>query len=105
MGSNSLCLGLPVKDRRRALDFYSAVLGRDLRERGAVPPRFERSFAGTGVVLRLQIEQCLDEALEVVWSRAAKFSSRKRCDLDTPYALVLDTEGNRVALYTQASDC
>jgi len=102
MGSNACCLGVPVKDRARALMFYSAVLGRDLREQGASPPSFEPRATGNDTILHLRIDGGLDAALAVVWSSGGRILDADALDLDRRYALVLDSEGNRVALYTDA---
>lgn len=95
------CWHVPVKNRARALDFYSAILRRDLREEGVTPP-FELREEGGGVA-RLSVEGNLDEALEIVWSNGGQIlelqldkSEAAQC------ALVLDSEGNRIAIYARS---
>jgi predicted enzyme related to lactoylglutathione lyase len=90
---------VPVRDRERAIAFYSALLGIDLElvSSVSVPLRFEeRSAASTPIYLRID---CLDRALEVVWSQGGCVLEPERLESGPVRSiLVLDSEGNRVTL-------
>jgi hypothetical protein len=111
---------IPVRDLDRALRFYSAVLGTQLKKEQAGPgvamavlPHDEGSIGGclvqnmdarpseNGPLLYLNTDSRLDDALNavekhggsVLWARhsIAPFGFR---------AIVLDSEGNRIALHS-----
>jgi predicted enzyme related to lactoylglutathione lyase len=91
---------VPVKNRDRAIAFYSALLGVDL-ERQSTALSFEERGDNESTLLYFNIAKRLDDALEFVWSNGGRIlvpepivAGRDCC------ALVMDCEGNRIALYT-----
>jgi predicted enzyme related to lactoylglutathione lyase len=92
---------VPVKNRERAIAFYSALPGVDIGQSDALA--FEERDNTVAGLLRFDVANRLDEALAFVWSNGGRVlepeptaGGSDRC------ALVLDCEGNRIALY--ASD-
>ena len=91
---------VPVKNRERAIAFYSALPGVDNWQSDALA--FEESPDNVATLLRIDVANCLDEALAFVWSNGGRVldpepvaAGSARC------ALVIDCEGNRVALYAE----
>ncbi|HVQ64242.1 MAG TPA: VOC family protein, partial [Terriglobia bacterium] len=111
---------IPVRDLDRALRFYSAVLGTRLKKEQAGPgvaiavlPHAEGSIGGSlvqtmdskpsesGPLLYLNTNGRLDEALNAVESHGGKVLSAMHSIEPFGFrAIVLDSEGNRVALHS-----
>jgi uncharacterized protein len=111
---------IPVRDLDRALRFYSAVLGTRLKKEQAGPgvaiavlPHAEGSIGGSlvqtmdskpsesGPLLYLNTNGRLDEALNAVESHGGRvLSARHSIEPFGFRAIVLDSEGNRVALHS-----
>ena len=111
---------IPVRDLDRALRFYSAVLGTRLKKEQAGPgvaiavlPHAEGSIGGSlvqtmdskpsesGPLLYLNANGRLDEALNAVESHGGRvLSARHSIEPFGFRAIVLDSEGNRVALHS-----
>jgi predicted enzyme related to lactoylglutathione lyase len=91
---------VPVKNRDRAIAFYSALLGVDL-ERQSTALSFEERGDDGSPLLHFNVAKRLDDALAFVWSNGGRVlepepivAGHNRC------VLVMDCEGNRIALYT-----
>jgi predicted enzyme related to lactoylglutathione lyase len=111
---------IPVRDLERALRFYSAVLGTPLKKEQAGPgtgtavlPHAEGSIGGclvlnadarpseSGPLLYLNTHGRLDEALNVVEKHGGKILSTRHSIAPFGFrAIVLDSEGNRIALHS-----
>src|SRR5262249_55350691 len=111
---------IPVRDIDRALRFYSAVLGTELKKEQAGPsvaiavlPHAEGSISGClvhsvdakpserGPLLYLNTNGRLDEALKAVEKHGGiVLSSRHSIAPFGSRAIVLDSEGNRIALHS-----
>lgn len=111
---------IPVRDIDRAVRFYSAVLGTPLKKEQAGPgaavavlPRSEGSIGGSliqnmdakpsdsGPLLYLNTEGRLDEAVAAVESHGGRVLVEKHSIAPFGFrAVVLDSEGNRVALHS-----
>jgi predicted enzyme related to lactoylglutathione lyase len=91
-------IGVPVRNRQRAIAFYSALLGIELDEREAsILLTFEEQEEPAALI-HFRIHS-LERALEVVWSNGGTVLEPEL--LDAPPVrkiLVLDSEGNRLAL-------
>jgi predicted enzyme related to lactoylglutathione lyase len=97
MNSETACVGVPVRNRARAIAFYSALLGIDFDRDGAAPVEFQEGVAAAGLI-HLRIA-CLDAALESVWANGGRVLEPERLDEEpVERILVLDSEGNRLAL-------
>jgi len=93
---------VPVKNRDRAIAFYSALMGVDL-ERQSNALTFEESDENVTTLLHLNVSHRLDDALAYVWSNGGRvIEPEPQVAGDERRALVMDCEGNHVALYT---DC
>lgn len=100
MDQESSPIGVPVRDRNRAVAFYSALLGVDLgvEQKSALLSFEEQTDAAALIQLRIR---SLDEALEAVWSNGGRVLEPERLEeFPVRQILVLDTEGNRLALVT-----
>src|SRR2546425_820357 len=119
--SNALCwTDIPVTDLERASTFYSAVFGTQLTKQSmpgmefVLLPHPENSVSGClctpkdnrpsdhGPLTYLSVEGRLDAAIKAVKQSGGKVVVEK--EQIGPYgfrAVVLDTEGNRVALHSQ----
>jgi predicted enzyme related to lactoylglutathione lyase len=93
---------VPVKDRDRAIAFYSALLGIDL-ERQSQALSFEERRQDAPTLLYFNVANRLEDALAFIWSNGGRVlepepivAGDRRC------VLAMDCEGNRIALYT---DC
>jgi predicted enzyme related to lactoylglutathione lyase len=101
MNSATWSLGIPVRDRNRAIGFYSALLGMDLRRDSSGPLQFEEGEDANPVLLRLKIG-CIEDALAIVWSNGGcVLEAESQIEGRAPYALVMDTEGNRLTLVAE----
>ena len=111
---------IPVRDFDRAVRFYSAVLGAQLKKEQAGPgaaiavlPHPEGSIGGalvlnidahpseSGPLLYLNVNGRIDDALDAVERLGGKVLSAKHSI--APFgqrAIVLDSEGNRIALHS-----
>ena len=111
---------IPVRDLDRALRFYSAVLGTQLKREQAGPgaaiavlPHAEGSIGGclvlntdarpseSGPLLYLNTHGRLDEALNAVEKHGGRVLSARHSIGPFGFrAIVLDSEGNRIALHS-----
>jgi predicted enzyme related to lactoylglutathione lyase len=111
---------IPVRDIDRAVRFYSAVLGTTLKKEQAGPgaavaalPHSEGSIGGSlvqnmdakpsenGPLLYLNTNGRLDEALMAVEKHGGKVLAEKHSIAPFGFrAVVLDSEGNRIALHS-----
>jgi uncharacterized protein len=111
---------IPVRDLDRALRFYSAVLGTQLKKEQAGPgaaiavlPHAEGSIGGclvlnidtkpseSGPLLYLNTHGRLDEALNAVEEHGGRVLSARHSISPFGFrAIVLDSEGNRIALHS-----
>jgi predicted enzyme related to lactoylglutathione lyase len=98
MNSETACVGVPVQNRERAIAFYSALLGIDLERAGGAPRLEFKEGAAAPDPIHLRIA-CIDAALEIVWSKGGRVLEPERLDAGrVDRILVLDSEGNRLAL-------
>ena len=125
MTSNRLCwTDIPVANLDRALKFYSAVLGKEvpkMSESGAeygLLPHEEQSASGclcvnadsaglenkpsqNGPLIYLSVEGRLDDAVKAVRSNGGKvLQERQQIGPHGFRAVVVDSEGNRIALHS-----
>jgi len=111
---------IPVRDLDRAVRFYSAVLGTELKKEQAGPgaamavlPHAEGSIGGclvlnidarpseSGPLIYLNTHGRLDEALNAVEKHGGKVLSGRHSIAPFGFrAIVLDSEGNRIALHS-----
>lgn len=93
---DSLLLRIPVTDRRRAAAFYAALFGNDGVQR--VQLELMEQVASAAALLRVSIAS-VEDALAIVWSHGGRVLDPD-CWIDErpSCALVVDTEGNRLAL-------
>jgi predicted enzyme related to lactoylglutathione lyase len=87
---------VPVKNRDRAIAFYSALLGVDL-ERQTHALTFEERGDSVSTLLYFNVAHRLEDALALVWSNGGRILQPEPTDC---CALVMDCEGNHIALYT-----
>jgi hypothetical protein len=121
MSQNTICwVDIPATDLDRAVRFYSAVLGSEVKKQAAGPmefgllPHYENNVSGCVVVAKdnkpsengplvyLSVEGRLDDAIAKAQSEGGKILKTK--EQIGPYgfrAIIADTEGNRVALHSQ----
>ena len=127
MSADTLCwTDIPVTNLDRAIKFYSAVLGSDVRklsdgkaEYGLLPHRegnasgclCVRSDSGgvdnrpsaNGPLIYLLVEGRLDEAVEAARENGGKIlRARQQIGEHGFRAVIIDSEGNRIALHTSA---
>jgi predicted enzyme related to lactoylglutathione lyase len=111
---------IPVRDLDRALRFYSAVLGAELKKQQAGPgvsiamlPQADGFVSGcllqnadakpseSGPLLYLNTQGRLDEAIKAVEQHNGRVLSAKHSIAPFGFrAIVLDSEGNRLALHS-----
>jgi len=92
---------VPVKNRDRAIAFYSALLGVDL-ERDAQALTFEERSDNVSTLLHVSVADRLDDALAFIWSNGGRVLDPEPSTAgEDRYALVMDCEGNHLALYTE----
>jgi predicted enzyme related to lactoylglutathione lyase len=111
---------IPVRDLDRALRFYSAILGTPLKREQAGPgaaiavlPHAEGSIGGclvlnadarpseSGPLLYLNTQGRLNEALNAVERHGGKIISTRHSIAPFGFrAIVVDSEGNRIALHS-----
>ena len=127
MSADTLCwTDIPVTDLGRAVKFYSAVLGKEVRqmsEQGfeyGLLPHEEQNASGclcvsgdsvgtenrpsqTGPLIYLSVEGRLDEAVKAAGANGGKvLEPKSQIGPHGFRALVLDSEGNRIALHSSA---
>jgi len=128
MATDTLCwTDIPVTNLDRAIKFYSAVLGKEVRklsdgeaEYGLLPHEESnasgclciRSDSGgvdnrpsaNGPLIYLLVEGRLDEAVEVARANGGKIlRARQQIGEHGFRAVIIDSEGNRIALHTSAA--
>jgi len=127
MSADTLCwTDIPVTNLDRAIKFYSAVLGKDVRrlsegrmEYGLMPHE-EQNASGclvvrgdsggvdnrpsaNGPLIYLSVEGRLDEAVETARKNGGKvLRARQKIGEHGFRAVIIDSEGNRIALHTSA---
>ena len=128
MSADTLCwTDIPVTNLDRAIKFYSAVLGKEVRklsEGGAeygLLPHEEQNASGclcirgdsggvnntpsaNGPLIYLSVEGRLDEAVEAARANGGKvLRARQQIGEHGFRAVVIDSEGNRIALHASAA--
>ena len=127
MSADTLCwTDIPVTNLDRAIKFYSAVLGKAVRrlsegrmEYGLLPHE-EQNASGclvvrgdsggvdnrpsaNGPLIYLSVEGRLDEAVETARKNGGKvLRARQKIGEHGFRAVIIDSEGNRIALHTSA---
>jgi len=127
MSTDTLCwTDIPVTNLDRAIKFYSAVLGKEVRrlsegrmEYGLLPHE-EQNASGclvvrgdsggvdnrpsaNGPLIYLSVEGRLDEAVETARKNGGKvLRARQKIGEHGFRAVIIDSEGNRIALHTSA---
>jgi predicted enzyme related to lactoylglutathione lyase len=128
MSADTLCwTDIPVTNLDRAIKFYSAVLGKEVRklsesgmEYGLLPHE-EQNAAGclcirsdsggidnqpsaNGPLIYLLVEGRLGEAVEAARQNGGKIlRARQQISEHGFRAVIIDSEGNRIALHTPAA--
>ncbi len=128
MSADTLCwTDIPVTNLDRAIKFYSAVLGKGVRrlsegrmEYGLLPHE-EQNASGclclrgdsggidnrpspNGPLVYLSVEGRLDEAVEAARQNGGKvLRARQQIGEHGFRAVLIDSEGNRIALHTSAA--
>ena len=128
MSADTLCWAdIPVTNLDRAIRFYSAVLGSEVRklsdgkaEYGLLPHDQGNSSAclclrsdsggldnrpsANGPLIYLLVEGRLGEAVEAARKNGAKILRERQQIGEHGYrAVIIDSEGNRIALHTSAA--
>ena len=128
MATDTLCwTDIPVMNLNRAIKFYSAVLGNEVKklsdggaEYGLLPHGegnasgclCVRSDSGgvdnrpsaNGPLIYLLVEGRLDEAVEAARANGGKIlRARQQIGEHGFRAVIIDSEGNRIALHTSAA--
>jgi predicted enzyme related to lactoylglutathione lyase len=128
MATDTLCwTDIPVMNLDRAIKFYSAVLGQEVKklstgdaEYGLLPHEEQnasgclcvRSDSGgvdnrpsaNGPLIYLLVEGRLDEAVEAARANGGKIlRERQQIGEHGFRAVIIDSEGNRIALHTSAA--
>ena len=127
MSTDTLCwTDIPVTNLDRAIRFYSAVLGKEVRrlsegrmEYGLLPHE-EQNASGclvvrgdsggvdnrpsaNGPLIYLSVEGRLDEAVETARKNGGKvLRARQKIGEHGFRAVIIDSEGNRIALHASA---
>ena len=127
MSSDTLCwTDIPVTNLDRAIKFYSAVLGKEVKQLSeggsdyGLLPHEEKNASGclcvrsdsggvdntpsaNGPLIYLLVEGRLDEAVEAARQNGGKvLRARQQIGEHGFRAVVIDSEGNRIALHTSA---
>jgi predicted enzyme related to lactoylglutathione lyase len=120
MSADTLCwTDIPVTDLDRAINFYSAVLGKKVSKESAegveygLLPHEEQNSAGclveaddnkpsrTGPLIYLSVEGRLDDAVTKVRASGGQILQEKHSIGPHGFrAIILDSEGNRIALHS-----
>jgi predicted enzyme related to lactoylglutathione lyase len=128
MSADTLCwTDIPVTNLDRAIKFYSAVLGKEVKKlsEGAAEygllPHGEQNASGclcvrsdsggvdntpsaNGPLIYLLVEGRLDEAVEAARANGGKIlRARQQIGEHGFRAVVIDSEGNRIALHTSSA--
>jgi predicted enzyme related to lactoylglutathione lyase len=128
MSANTLCwTDIPAIDLDRAIKFYSAVLGEEvskMSEQGfeyGLLPHEEQNASGclcvgsdsagsenkpsqNGPLVYLSVEGRLDDAVKAVKANAGKvLQERHQIGPHGFRAVIVDSEGNRIALHSSAA--
>jgi predicted enzyme related to lactoylglutathione lyase len=128
MSANTLCwTDIPAIDLDRAIKFYSAVLGEEvskMSEQGVeygLLPHEEQNASGclcvgsdsagsenkpsqNGPLVYLSVEGRLDDAVKAVKANAGKvLQERHQIGPHGFRAVIVDSEGNRIALHSSAA--
>jgi predicted enzyme related to lactoylglutathione lyase len=120
MSQNTFCwVDVPVTNLDRAIRFYSAVLGGEVKKESfgemnfGLLPHYESNVSGclvagkeflpsqSGPMVYFSVEGRLDDAIAQVNLNGGKIL-QKKCQIG-PHgyrAIILDSEGNRVALHS-----
>jgi len=119
--SNTICwVDIPVVDVDRAIGFYSAVLGAEIAKQSheghafGLLPHADNNVSGclvtmpdrkpseNGPLVYLSVEGRLEEASQAAQEHGGKIVQGKHPLGPYGYrVIILDTEGNRVALHSQ----
>ncbi|PYL28805.1 MAG: VOC family protein [Verrucomicrobia bacterium] len=127
MSADTLCwTDIPVTNLDRAIKFYSAVLGKEVRrlsesrmEYGLLPHEKQNASgclvvrgdsggvdnrpSANGPLIYLSVEGRLDEAVETARKNGGKvLRARQKIGEHGFRAVIIDSEGNRIALHTSA---
>lgn len=90
---------VPVKNRDRAIAFYSALLG---VEHDMQALTFEERSDNVSMLLHVNVANRLDDALAFIWSNGGRVLDPDPSDAgEDRYALAMDCEGNHLALYAE----
>ena len=110
---------IPARNMERAINFYNALLGLDLKlldfgeEKMACFPNDEGAISQApgfnpskdGVLVSLNMGDGLDEAIRILQEKGGKLVKPK-CKIEAEgrgyFAIFMDPEGNRVGLYGDA---
>jgi predicted enzyme related to lactoylglutathione lyase len=128
MSADTLCwTDIPVTNLDRAIKFYSAVLGRGVSKQSfdqfqyGLLPHEEQNASGclcagsdsmgvsnkpsqNGPLIYLSVEGRLDDAIQAVEPNGGKLlQSKEQIGEHGFRALILDSEGNRIALHSSAA--
>jgi len=128
MAADTLCwTDIPVTNLDRAIKFYSAVLGKQVRKLSEGGPEYgllpheEQDASGclcirgdsggvdntpsaNGPLIYLSVEGRLDEAVEAARANGGKvLRARQQIGEHGLRGVVIDSEGNRIALHSTAA--
>jgi predicted enzyme related to lactoylglutathione lyase len=128
VSADTLCwTDIPVTNLDRSIKFYSAVLGREVRklsesgmQYGLLPHEeqnasgclcvrsdsggIDNSPSANGPLIYLLVEGRLDEAVEAARANGGKvLRARQQIGEHGFRAVIIDSEGNRIALHTSAA--
>jgi len=124
VSNHTVCwVDVPVVDLDRAIRFYSAVLGAEVRKESAGPgvefgllPHFDDNVAGClaampdgrpsehGPLVYFNVNGRLDDALRAARDAGARIVREKHPIGPHGYrAVLIDSEGNRIALHSQTA--
>jgi uncharacterized protein len=120
MANQVVWVDIPVLDLDRAVRFYSAVLGGEVQKQeypgmtigllpgydsdvsGCLFTKADEGPSATGLLIYLNAEGRLDEAIAVVEPNGGKIlQPRHQIGPHGYRAVILDSEGNRVALHSR----
>lgn len=120
---NTICwVDIPVRDLDRAIGFYSAILGKEVKKETApgfafgLLPHEDHNVSGTlsvmtnngpsesGPLVYLSVDGRLEAAVAAARAQGAKIlEERTSLGPHGIRAVLIDSEGNRIALHTMAS--
>ena len=127
MSADTLCwTDIPVTNLDRAIKFYSAILGKEVRKMSetgfeyGLLPHEEQNASGclcvggdsvgnknepseTGPLIYLSVEGRFNEAVKAARINGGKvFQERQQIGPHGVRAIIVDSEGNRIALHSSA---